>query len=311
MRTRIKNYIKGWQLKSIVRSKSYDINDNFLVFSDPRGGSTWLTEAISCIPKTAILWEPLHLKFNPEVEKIGFDWRQYIPHDADWPEAKNEFDQIFSGQRILTTTTHISTIADYQNAERLIVKFCRGNSLLPWLISQYKFRFKPIYLIRHPFSVVASQMIQGGWDNEINEFSIPDNNYNQLYIKHQDFLKTLTTKAEVLIATWCLTNSVALESHLRDQWITVTYESLFLEPAKQVERIFSDWGIEVPASLYQQLDTQSDTTVTKVDFKNKESQLRKWEKQFSTDEIARFVEILTYFEISLYSDHYLPENITP
>ena len=72
--------------------------DQILIFSDPRGGSTWLTEIIKSIPNTAIIWEPLHLKYIHQLRELNFGWRQYIPEEVDWPQAKLLFTKIIEGK---------------------------------------------------------------------------------------------------------------------------------------------------------------------------------------------------------------------
>jgi hypothetical protein len=154
---RIKNRIelehKVLRIKSL--KKRFKPEDQILIFSDPRGGSTWLAEMINTIPNSAILWEPLHLKYMTDFKKLGFSWRQFIPEKEEWNEAKKAFDKVLSGKVLNEWTLLKTDIETYKEADKLIVKICRGNALLPWIVNQYNFKYKPIYLIRNPFAVVS------------------------------------------------------------------------------------------------------------------------------------------------------------
>lgn len=74
----------------------FETSKHVLLFSDPRGGSTWLAEVLCKATQKPMIFEPLHLKNVSKVREIGFGWRQHIPEDADWPEAKSFFQNLFS-----------------------------------------------------------------------------------------------------------------------------------------------------------------------------------------------------------------------
>ncbi|WP_424963352.1 sulfotransferase domain-containing protein [Ekhidna sp.] len=292
---------KDLQLKWIASQSKRKPEDAIVIFSDPRGGSTWLAQILSAIPKSAIVWEPLHLDYNQSIERLGFSWRQHIPIDATWNEAKSEFDKILSGKRLNSYLALLNDPSNYQNQSQLIVKFCRGNGLIPWLTSNYQFRYKPIHFIRHPYAIAASQKRHGGWNYEFNGFEYGNSRYDEIYHKHKEFLDTIETKWEATIATWCMTNQIPLSVPENTRtWLTIYYEDLFLEPEIVLKSIFDSWNMKVPQGCYDRVRQESYTTRTKVGLEDKASQLRKWEKEFSKFEIERFDEIMNYFQIDLY-----------
>ncbi len=290
----------------IAPFSNFNPNETILLFSDPRGGSTWLTEALLTIPKSAAIWEPLHLTYNPQVKKIGFSWRQEIPINSSWPEAKILFDKVQSGKYLNRYLAFLHKPSDYIRCRQLIVKFCRGNALLPWLVEQYDFKFKPVYLVRHPYAVISSQLKQGGWHSSFTEFKIPEGRFNESYLKHREFLKTIQSKEEALLVTWCITNQVALLAPNKDKWIKVHYETLHLNPEETIHHIFNDWGMTIPEGIQKKLQEESRTTVSGVERESKIAQLRKWEKSFSVEKLDRFMEILNYFKVSEYGCGILP-----
>jgi hypothetical protein len=73
-----------------TRIKRFDPCSHFMIFGEPRGGSTWLAETLcALIPSTAMLWEPINPQDVKALREIGFGSRQYIPEHADWNDAKD------------------------------------------------------------------------------------------------------------------------------------------------------------------------------------------------------------------------------
>lgn len=289
------------RLSAIAERNDFDPGEALMIFSDPRGGSTWITEMVQQIPRTAVVWEPLNLNSTDAFRKIGFGWRQYIPEDAEWEEARGTFEQLLRGRLLNESRHNLLSMDLHRQADRLIVKVCRGNALLPWLTRQFTFRHKPIYLIRHPFAVVASQLRFGAWDKTFGGFSIPKGRYNDLYTPHADFLQRIETKEEALVATWCLTNLVPLRHPKNNvDWITVNYETLLLQPERTLERIFGVWNMPLPSGALDQVRQASDTTRDATFQISLEAQLRKWQEQFSDDQIRRMTSVLDYFEVEFY-----------
>lgn len=290
-----------------LQSASLDFNPvhNFYVFGDPRGGSTWLAEMLSKVPKTAILWEPLVPNYVEEIQDLGFSYRQYIPACSYWPEAKVAFDLINSGKVINEWTTIKSSANQFIDAERLLVKYCRGNALLPWFCQQYDFSFVPVYLIRHPFSVVCSQLKQGGWDYTYNGFHIPASPYKEIYTQHEPFLKTLTTIEEALVATWCITNLIPLRDKNK-KWHEVYYEDLVLFPEKEIGKIFELWNLDIPASVLDKVRQPSSTAISLAGTVDPAEQLSKWKQQLSGEQINRMSKVMDYFELEYYDNSIYP-----
>lgn len=287
---------KLWLIRS--NQKVFKPEEQILIFSDPRGGSTWLAEMINTIPNTTILWEPLHLKYIYEFKRLGFSWRQFIPENIEWPEAKNVFDKVLSG-KILNEWTLLKTdVKTYKEANQQIVKICRGNALLPWIVNQYSFRFKPLYLVRNPFAVVSSQLKHGGWNHLLDGFKVFENPYNHIYLKNHDFLRSLNSIEESLTVLWCLTNKVALESKHYDKFQIVHYEDLVKSPINVLRRIFKDWGMKIPDEILDKIDQKSSTSIKTKHNTTKNDYLTGWKKTFNENQKQNMINIIEYFEMS-------------
>lgn len=288
---------------SIIRPFKHFIPENqFLIFSDPRGGSTWMAEMLLTIPDTALVWEPLNIRYVQKFRDLQFGWRQYIPEDISWPDATRVFKEVLSGKIISEWTVLNTEISRYLKAEHLIIKFCRGNMLLPWLVRQFNFSYLPVYLVRHPFAVVNSQLKQGGWDEPFNKFEVPSMRYNFVYKEHEDYLKSLESKEEILTAHWCITNGIPLNHQFNNiKWITIFYEHLIKDPENVLQHIFSRWNTEMPSIIHSKFRKQSLTTKGEINVKDIDRQLSKWKTELKKNQIEKMCSVMEYFNIKWYN----------
>lgn len=293
--------------KLLSRLCHFHPENNLLLCAAPRGGSTWLSELLHCIPRTVILNEPLAL--SPGINggspfrRLDFWWRQYIPKNATWPDAREAFDEVLRGRFLNTWTCAYANFAEFLTAERMIVKLCRANALLPWLTNHYRFKFAPIYLVRHPFAVVASQLAFSAWRfTPGNGYPASVSHFREFYQQHAAFLATVNTKEEFLTTTWCLANSVPLKQGAEGGgWITVHYEKLLLNPEEELGRIFARWGLPMPDSILERVSLASATTQDATFKKSVGRQLTKWQSSLDRRQRARMMRVLDYFEIERYN----------
>lgn len=286
--------------------KRFSPENNFYLFADPRGGSTWLAEMLVEIPKTEMLWEPLHTYYDSELRKVGFSYRQSLPIGHNWDQASQIMEKIISGNKWNVYSARKINLRKYITAEHLLVKFCRGNRMLPWLCDTYNFNFKPVYLVRHPFAVVLSQLKQGSWTNEIVDKPISTLNPLSEQKEYESYVQTLRTKEEKLVATWCISNKEVLElCNESNKWITITYEDLLLNTTDTLDKIFKTWSLQLPTEVDS--EKPSSTAIESLG-SNPENQLSKWKNELSAESIRKMLRVIEYFDIKLYNDSILPDN---
>lgn len=287
---------------------NFNAEETFIISGDPRGGTTWIAEILTEIDNTLLVWEPLSPPMVKEIREIGFSFRQPIPESKSWPEAQMLFSKILKGNLISGYLVQNQRFSDVRSKDKALVKFCRANQLLPWLVKQFHFKYPPIYIVRHPCAVIASQLKQGGWDRIPASFEIPQCRYDDFYRKHETFLQTIDSKEKRLAAYWCLCNQVPLNHPNNNvSWITITYESLVMDGRKELARIEKRWGLKLPESSYKLLDKASKTTVAGSPvLEGKGSQLSYWQKQLSPKQIDDIFHVLDYFEINLYTRDVMP-----
>lgn len=282
-----------------INESRYDIKSSIVICGSPRGGTTWLSEILSTIPNSFVLWEPLHLREVPQVAKMGFGWQQYIPPGAKWKEAENYFSRLLMGQFLTYLITRHSDIRKIHSTKVWIIKFCRANMLLPWLA--YRFDINPpILFIRHPCAVVASQLRHEAWSDIRDKFEIPQTRYNDIYYRYSDILRTISTKEEVLAARWCLEYKIPLSYPKPHPWILVTYENLVKNGEQEVRRIFERLNMQLPEVAINNLHTPSRSTQEGSRILTGGDQLSGWRKTLSTAQIKRILNIARKFDMDFY-----------
>ena len=137
-----------------IRRASFHPEDAIQIFSSPRGGSTWLMSLLSQLPGVASLWEPFHSKKGVVPKHWGAR-----PH----PDAFSEGDsailgEVLAGHRVNAWTCSRTPLQQAKNASQLLIKYVRGNRLLPFILDKWHLKHKPILLMRHPLDVAISQL---------------------------------------------------------------------------------------------------------------------------------------------------------
>jgi hypothetical protein len=294
-------------LRVCAEWRDRDPRDAVVLSCEPRGGSTWLGEVLAAAEPTAVVWEPLHLTRAPEVAEAGFGWRQFIPADADWPEATALMRRILTGRTLNGWTASASPFRAFLSADRLMVKFCRANALLPWLVRRFAFRRKPIYFLRHPFAIAASQLGMGNFGTERMERSLVSGRFSELRAADAAYIRTLGTDAERIVALWCLANRPPLEdAEAGSLWVRMHYEDLIRRPEREMERLFAAWGGTAPAVVLDRVRKASRMTQAGSLRADPEAQLWKWRDVFDPTQRRDLERVLERFGLHAYDGDVYP-----
>lgn len=281
-----------------------DPKSTLCLFSNPRGGSTWLGEILQEIPDSVLCNESIFRL--PEFSELQFTWHQPIPAGVDWPEAYELFRKILNREILSQRVYFTNDLAKIPGAAHHIYKFCHGNLLLEWFADH--FDVMPILLVRHPCAVVSSQIQHHGWQKmkeggEI-KYSIPEFRFNDFYFLYEDILKTVKTIEESLAATWCLTMVDSLQNQSNDKkWITVAYENLYTNFEFEIDRIFGRLGLSIPEKVYER---NRKVSVSALEYANQYvlsgKQLSNWKDKLSMKQQQNILGIVKAFGITHY-DH--------
>jgi len=303
---RIKNKLIDAEMYFLQKRLELNPADHILLCSDPRGGSTWLSEIISQITAKPVLWEPLHLTSTKEFERLGFAWRQHMQEDEKWEEARKTFDDLFRGKILNHWITMYTNKTELLNSTGAVYKFCRANAMIPWLVANFNFNYTPVHLVRHPFAVALSQ-IKMGWSFSIAKLINQREVHNSYYAPHLDYLKSLKTKEEGLTAFWCLSNKSTLEHRWRDEkWQTIFYEDLLIDPKNELQKLLDMWNLDFDLDSINYTKASS-TASKKISFDG-EQQVKHWKENLSKGSIQSMQKVLDHFEIDLYSSELYPHK---
>jgi hypothetical protein len=204
---------------------------------------------------------------------------------------------------------------------KLIVKSIRLNRVLPWITNRFELK-GAIFLIRHPCSVILSQLKTGycGYHADTPPYNdiFPTKKMILKDVEKIDFidssilnkLRKIETKEEILATSWCLDNIVPLTSPKPHKWITVIYEKLIKEKETEAIRILKEIGEEkLSQSMIKVLEKPSMLTLDseKNVVKDTDKQLSKWKKDLSEKQVNDILNIVSLFDLDFYNEDLEPE----
>ena len=270
-----------------------------------RSGSTWLAEVLSASHGNLQVFEPLHPDYVPRI-KDTFPHRQlFINPEKEWPEGKEIFDDILSGKINSPWTLSQATIKNIIPANRLVVKFIRGNLLLDWF-TRTNHGLEPILVIRHPCAVIASH-IHKGW--QPSKKAILKNSYFDTCPEIKKKCEQLSSIEEVAALSWCMKYHAPLSSPPPYKFILLTYEQLVLNGEFELRKIFSRWSIPVDETIFLRLKVPSDTTEANSNILKNENLLSGWQKKLSNEQVENILNVLKIFNLNFYSKQVEPDYL--
>ncbi|MGD1889720.1 MAG: hypothetical protein ACFB15_03830 [Cyclobacteriaceae bacterium] len=318
---RIKEYIKLQRIKLIESRRS--IEDDFngrvmCLFSSPRGGSTWLLEALNNMGEFVPINEPFFQgklrtdgimpSFStgrPYLNELNFWFHQPLAEGYKSVEEEVVFRRLFSGKYLHPDLTRYSSIDQLRNAKRFLVKFCYGNLMLPWIVEN--FNVAAICLIRHPCAVIASQLnVKGAFDHIIAcpKFDFPAFFNVEYFSQFDPILRNISSPEGILAAIWSMTVKHVVEHPANNlKWHTLKYEDLLRDPAVELNKIVTrypefEWsGATVDANIPSQstLDPKLESYLLN------NSQETKWKSQLTIKQIDNIFEVVDSFGVIIYN----------
>lgn len=277
--------------------------DCIIISANPRGGSTWLEQILAQIPGTLSVYEPLNTAYAKRFRELGFSHRQFIAEAEEWPDAAFVFSDLFQGKYLEHRTVyHPNTrnrVYRFIDPRFLVMKFCRLNLILPWIVKNFAVR-KPIFLLRNPFAQIASQVefaqkFGGAWKEDTFQFK--DYPVPPIYDEYATYLAGLKTQEEVLAGLWCITNKLPLEHPATNKnWINMNYESLYQEPEQRLREMFNRIDLEFHNDYLTAVRVPSRTSLSAID-------ISKWKTSLDDSKVERIANVLRRFNLFEYYDY--------
>jgi hypothetical protein len=309
----LKKKIRRQLLFFILKHKRFKLHNAILLFSDPRGGSTWLMEVLSQLPRTISNREPLQGHHGVVPKEFGFGWYPLIPVESRESKYIDFFEKVLCFKLFNDWNTRSVSLKKLIFSKFVITKFVLGNQLLPWIAATFnnQLNYKPIYLLRHPVAVCMSQLNTIAKIKPTQQFLILPKSKrfkifetlnNERFIKHEGYLSSLETKMEIQVALWCINNKNLLNEK-QPHWVMVYYEDLLLNPDKEFDLLLKNTGLDKMGGNTQKINFRkpSSTVYNSKLLQNPEDQLSKFTNIFTYDELQKLQNVLDYFEIKIYN----------
>lgn len=299
-------YVRSNIMLLLLLFKKYNLEDSIIVCGEPRSGTTWLLELLLNIPNTFTHWEPLH----PETGVVPKTWnwgrRVFILKEDN---TKAYFCLI---RNILTLNLYTKktiwywkqSISSLFLSKIVITKFVRANLLLPYITNNFKFKNKPILIIRHPIDSCLSIMKAPQFKTCIGE--VPDWLNNERYLKEADYLQSLNTLLEYNVAMWCINNCPLLEDKSTLSKLNIVfYSDLVLNPEKEIRIILDSLSIVKKTDIENILNDMNFRKASITDFQqdfmlNPEEQLNKNIAGLTAREKKGIQQVFDHFDFKLY-----------
>jgi len=289
-------------LKALSPFKNYKVKDSIIISSETRSGSTWLMEMLHSSPKMIINWEPIH-----EIKGVvpaNFRWgeRPYIPEDENNKEAYKIMDKTFRFKLFSENSVRYCSLKDILRGKQVLTKMVRSNLLLPWLVNNFEFKHKPIYLLRHPIAVAKSQNQKIPEDQyNLSSYQIPDTINNERYKENFSFISGLNSLLERRVALWCIHNmEIINHPDNGDKWVMVFYENLVMDPQTEITRVINETNLDIDISKIVFNKPSRTDWFNEVE-KDKISQLSKWKDGLTKDELKNIQNVFEHYKLKHYS----------
>ncbi|MCB9188181.1 MAG: sulfotransferase [Flavobacteriales bacterium] len=291
-----------------------DFSKHIIISGEPRGGTTWLMELLMN-DSTNLVWEPLfHKRLNEHSAGLynKFGHMPYIPENAQWKEGKEYFNSLFRGElKYGLFKNHHYSGKKLKDKDRMLFKFCRANMLLPWLTKEFP-TIKPIYLVRHPLSVISSQFRHPAFEGigtKVNLFELRKSEnpmFSDIFDRYEDKISKINSRESMFANWWAIQNMLALPNP-DNKWLTVSYESLYLNPVNELERISKFTGIPVSEFSLDNIEKPSKTTLAGSGILEKKDQLSNFRKHLTQNQINEILEIINSYGIDAFNEDLEPD----
>lgn len=298
----------------ILRRKS-KINETIVIFGTPRSGTTWIMEVINEIRKGVFLFEPLNKKWFPIIHDYYEPPRPLLLKDNS-NDAIREFfhnfltdafqGKIYSKQPFLRRD--FKTIKQRIFSNKLIVKFVRGNRMIPWIQDNFDLK-KIILIIRNPLTTIASQLKRGitGYFGRLDSHKIET---VKKQTKELDFLpddikqqiENFEKEEEILAVMWALDYYIPLKFCDLEDLHLIIYENFMIDKEKALNELYRQLNLkETENPIDREFLDKPSMLGVKTYTNDQEKQLNKWQEILSEDQVENILHVLEIFGMDFYN----------
>jgi hypothetical protein len=292
-------------LKSRAQRPILDLNGDYrrsvFLAGVGRSGTTWLSSMLNYDNEFRDIFEPFHSHFVRPARR--FVYSLYLR-----PDNKDRT-YLDVARRILRGRIRNWWI-DQANRriiiDRRLIKEIRANLWLRWLKNNFP-ELPIVFLVRHPCSVVASQMALE-WPTRLQQFLGQAELMDDHLLPFKERMLAARTAFERHMYVWCIQHYVPFQQFREGDIFLAYYENFVCYPEREFRRLFDyirkPFRQEVLSSLELPSRTTRRVTVTRQD-RNKS--LEAWRHSIDREMLSRAMEILSEFGLDrLYGEETMP-----
>jgi hypothetical protein len=291
-----------------------------------RSGTTWISDIISKVTGSLILFEPLH----PSVTDLSRNFSySAVANKDDSIILKDYLENVLNKRhrKMWLMRNHVPTPLEnvshnflevlWEECSVIGFKEIRANFMIPWLRSNLN--AKIIFVVRHPLAVVSSILKRSnfwefGWPDTYELF-LEKTIYNSCYKDHEistciDLIQSAKTTLEKITVMWAVTHAIALPELKKLNLPFFYYEDIYCDPFSSIRNMFRYLGYNQIKLHPSYLFTPSMTTLKTIHglYSMEERILSKnlaffWERILSEKEIGTVMDIVGHFRIHVYDDN--------
>lgn len=294
-----------------------DEND-VLILSSPRSGSTWLMELLYTQPGMKYIDEPLakHLLDAEGIAPVQSRWR-YVDLRRRGQTALANY---LNNDRLIRRFGPRNVWAEEYDyiTDRRVLKLIRACALLPWFAEETN--FDVVYLLRHPIAQALSA-IRRGHEHHLAAYrsALPPEVYGEEARKRIGPSDAAASELETFVAAWGLENLVPLQ-HVTERpaakVFVLTYEELVLNPEAVLNELAATLHLEDVSRMMEQVTTPSavtDSTPRRTKDRIREGDrrylVRKWKQHVSEEQERELFSLLDALGIDAYRPgHFLAQE---
>jgi hypothetical protein len=287
----------------ILGSRRQSPQNTIFITGSPRSGTTWLLEILETIPRTRRIYEP----FGPPFPCADVGWRPYRHEEEEYPCLERYVRGLLTGSArgLPRIGPHSHTLLR-QAVERTfprqtVIKSVRAQRLLPWLAR--RFDLPMVLLIRHPLSVVSSQLRYPFEVTPKGAHPVVCERLAAEYPHLAEIVDSLSYPEQKLAASWAFDYLVPLSRWKSCNGVLLLgWEDLVNDPQTMLGQLEGHCGVSFPQEVFTQLATASATTRGCDTLGHVEVRVRSWERRLSSHQISRIMDVVRQFGISVYNE---------
>ena len=300
-----------------------------IVLGFGRSGTTWISDINSKATGGLVLFEPLHPRVTEWARRFCYS---SVEREDDSELLKGYLSDVLAKQRRSSwlLRNHVPVTLDsiseefvdllWRECSVVGLKEIRANFMSPWF--RQHFDASIAYVVRHPCAVLASIRSRKrfweefSWDEHYDMF-LRRTLFNPLYRQHAisaraGVVEGAKTDLEKWAVMWSITHAIVLPQLREYDLPLFFYEDMYAEPFPSARKLFRFLGQSQLHIHPSHIFTPSMTTLrTLHGLYEEEAVSRKgsaffWENALSETEVDTIMQIVTAFDIDIYSRNGFP-----